>query len=539
MFPPNFWDGSDFICLDFKRILDGRLQTQMDDRILRTISMKQHFWPGKAALGLAILAGLLSGCVTRIEYRQPSPVYAPPPVVQPAPEYVPPPPAQPLIGYTTPAPAPVYVPAPAQAEVVVDIHTESDFYQPLQPYGRWIDVRGYGRCWTPAGVDPDWRPYTDGHWQRTDAGWYWVSDEPWGWATCHYGRWHREDNFGWVWIPQTQWAPAWVAWREGGGYTGWAPLPPEARIGPNGTLEPHEENIDPSSFAFVEQRRMLEPQRRHDVIVNNTTIINQTVNITKIVVVNETIINEGPRPDAVAQATGRKIEVVPAQTLRVRQEAPAVAQHQLNRPGSEKNTTPNLPPSHNPVATTLTREPVVRPDEPMIASPTTPQPVFARPNGPVTSNEVRPAATNTVFRSTPRTTTAVQPVNQLNQLRPESGQPARQLAPGQVRQEQVRTNLPAEHGQLTVKPATTTGQAKPESGQLPRQTVPEQIKPDQNFRINPAKVPAQGVAKPGAAVLTDQQKHELEQKQKAEAKQRLGAERPYSQSSTNAPAPVR
>jgi hypothetical protein len=130
-------------------------------------------------------------------------------------------------------------------------------------------------------------------------------------------------------------------------------------------------------------------------------------------------------------------------------------------------------------------------------------------------------------------------VNQLNQLRPESGQPVRQLAPGQVGQEQVRTNLPAEHGQLTVKPATTTGQAKPESGQLPRQTVPEQIKPDQNFWINPAKAPAQGVAKPGAAELTDQQKHELEQKQKAEAKQRLGAERPYPQSSTNAPAPVR
>jgi hypothetical protein len=36
------------------------------------------------------------------------------------------------------------------------------------------------------------------------------------------------DGLGWVWVPGTRWAPAWVSWRSGDGYYGWAPLPPDA-----------------------------------------------------------------------------------------------------------------------------------------------------------------------------------------------------------------------------------------------------------------------------------------------------------------------
>src|SRR5439155_23110527 len=32
--------------------------------------------------------------------------------------------------------------------------------------------------------------------------------------------------YGWVWVPDTTWGPSWVDWRFGGGYVGWAPLPP-------------------------------------------------------------------------------------------------------------------------------------------------------------------------------------------------------------------------------------------------------------------------------------------------------------------------
>jgi hypothetical protein len=307
--------------------------------------------------------------------------------MQPAPVYVASQPQPPPAEYVAPAPPPpVYVPAPVvQPEVVVEIHDETDFYEPLQAYGSWIDVPGYGRCWTPTGIDPDWRPYADGHWQRTDAGWYWVSDERWGWATYHYGRWHRDDTFGWVWVPQTQWAPAWVAWREGGGYTGWAPLPPEARIGDNGANQ--NGNPDPRAFVFVEKKRMLDPQRHQNLIVNNTTIINNTINIDKVVVVNKVVINEGPPPESVAQATGRQVEVVSARNLRSRQEAPAFAASHSRSPVQSRTTTPNSPPlgTYHP-ATSPAPSPAVR--QPPVSMPTQARPPV--PYHPVTAPNQAP-----------------------------------------------------------------------------------------------------------------------------------------------------
>ena len=94
-----------------------------------------------------------------------------------------------------------------------------------------MQTDNYGYVFQPNVSDPDWAPYTDGHWVYTDDGWTWVSDEPWGWATYHYGRWANIDGTGWVWVPGYRWAPAWVSWRYGGGYAGWAPLPPETFYG--------------------------------------------------------------------------------------------------------------------------------------------------------------------------------------------------------------------------------------------------------------------------------------------------------------------
>jgi hypothetical protein len=103
----------------------------------------------------------------------------------------------------------------------------SYFYDELDNYGHWIDYGNYGTCWVPADVGYGWRPYSRGHWIYTDYGWTWASYEPFGWATYHYGRWVFDPGYGWVWVPGTVWAPAWVAWREGDDYIGWAPLPPQ------------------------------------------------------------------------------------------------------------------------------------------------------------------------------------------------------------------------------------------------------------------------------------------------------------------------
>src|SRR5205814_6988424 len=100
------------------------------------------------------------------------------------------------------------------------------FEAPLAAQGSWVEVQSYGRCWRPAGVAVEWCPYCHGQWVWTDCGWYWASDEPWGWACYHYGCWVYDPVYAWIWVPGTEWAPAWVSWRLGGGYIGWAPLPP-------------------------------------------------------------------------------------------------------------------------------------------------------------------------------------------------------------------------------------------------------------------------------------------------------------------------
>ena len=68
-------------------------------------------------------------------------------------------------------------------------------YEALEPHGTWIAHRDLGYVWSPyaAEDEEDWRPYTRGHWAQTEEhGWYWVSDEPFGWATYHYGRWLKD-----------------------------------------------------------------------------------------------------------------------------------------------------------------------------------------------------------------------------------------------------------------------------------------------------------------------------------------------------------
>src|SRR5207248_814128 len=108
----------------------------------------------------------------------------------------------------------------------------STFYTKLEPYGAWLETSDYGYVWQPRQAESSrsWRPYTTGRWVYTDAGWTWISEEPFGWATYHYGRWTRLGGVGWVWVPGNQWAPAWVSWRKSNDYVGWAPLPPEARF---------------------------------------------------------------------------------------------------------------------------------------------------------------------------------------------------------------------------------------------------------------------------------------------------------------------
>jgi hypothetical protein len=185
------------------------------------------------------------------------------------------------------------------------------FHEQLSPYGRWVERDGYGQVWVPY-VAAGWRPYTTGHWVYTDQGWAWVADESWGWAPFHYGRWFYADG-GWGWVPGTVWAPAWVAWRNGGGYVGWAALPPAVgfSFGVGVVLGGVDLNvaIAPAYYSFVGEGAILEP-RLSTVIVapeRNVTIIRNTTNITNYTVVNNRVVNNGVSVQRIQQVTGRPV----------------------------------------------------------------------------------------------------------------------------------------------------------------------------------------------------------------------------------------
>ena len=279
-----------------------------------------------------------------------------------------------LLGYTTYGQPSVSVglsvPLP-----VVQISVESDFYEPLTPHGEWVVVGSYGRCWRPGRVARDWRPYCSGSWERTDAGWYWVSDEPWAWATYHYGRWDFTDQYGWYWVPQTQWAPAWVSWHSGGGYVGWAPLLPSVSISAGGYVGFNVSVISPRAFVFVEQRRFLEPIRPTTVVVNNTTIINKTTVISNTKIVNNTVINEGPATTVIEKASGRKVKAVAVQELRHKQEASVAGKQWTPTATGEKKVQPPARSEAEP----REKKTVAAPESPQVQKPAAATPESAAP----------------------------------------------------------------------------------------------------------------------------------------------------------------
>jgi len=190
------------------------------------------------------------------------------------------------------------------------------FYDNLNG-GNWYEVADYGYVWQPdAGTNPDWRPYTDGYWAYTDVGWTWVSYEDFGWATYHYGRWIRLEDYGWCWVPGYEWGPAWVSWRTGGDYIGWAPLPPaggreivyESR--PIGGHVDVDFGIGPAYYNFIDIRFIGEPVLigHFYPYAQNVVYINNTVNITNITYNNSIVYNYGPDYAVLSRYSTRPIQ---------------------------------------------------------------------------------------------------------------------------------------------------------------------------------------------------------------------------------------
>src|SRR6184192_4157880 len=209
-------------------------------------------------------------------------------------------------------------PPPTERATRTDEHRPTasydTFYTQLDRYGDWRETSDYGYVWQPRQAQSrTWRPYTDGHWVYTDVGWTWVSEEPFGWATYHYGRWTRLRNIGWVWVPGDEWAPAWVSWRKSSDHVGWAPLPPEARFDRGTGIHNWSDSyydVGPDQYCFVETKQFGAPRLENAVIPSerNVTIVNQTTNITNITYNNTTIVNQGPSYDEIRTQTQQPIE---------------------------------------------------------------------------------------------------------------------------------------------------------------------------------------------------------------------------------------
>ncbi|MBI3447564.1 MAG: hypothetical protein HY049_01395 [Acidobacteria bacterium] len=198
--------------------------------------------------------------------------------------------------------------SPAEAGVSFDL-----FYSNLSPHGNWQVSAQYGRVWRPSVAAVDWSPYIDGHWVYTDLGWSWVSDYAWGAIPYHYGTWVADSAFGWVWVPGYTWAPAWVTFRSGPDYIGWAPVAPGFAVGVSvGLALPA-----PSSFVFVSCHDFLTPSLHGSVLPYSraTVVFNNTRVVNNLSVQNNVVVNRGLNVTTIERASGRRVEAVPIERV--------------------------------------------------------------------------------------------------------------------------------------------------------------------------------------------------------------------------------
>lgn len=225
----------------------------------------------------------------------------------------------------------VAIAPPATAAPVAPVSADAAyFYQELKPYGSWILTEEGQWCWQPtvAVTTREWRPYWDrGHWVYSENGWYWSSDYSWGWAPFHYGRWRLHPHHGWIWQPDRVWGPAWVTWREGGDYCGWAPLPPGAvyDVGAGAFFwrgkrveAGFDFGLDWNHFSFTLVKEMGDPLHVHfkrpeeiRAVFQKTAIVNRYTVVSRPGENHPHVVNHGIDPEIVrSRRGGRAVEVV-------------------------------------------------------------------------------------------------------------------------------------------------------------------------------------------------------------------------------------
>jgi hypothetical protein len=243
------------------------------------------------------------------------------------------------------------LPAPAaKADVGVSF---SFFSNSLTPYGSWVSIGNYGRCWYPAGVPAGWQPYTVGHWGYGPYGWTWVSADPWGDVTYRYGTWTYQPPYGWVWVPGYVWGPSWVTWSYTNDYIGWAPIPPSFSFAVGGYFG-SPVVVNRSWYCFVPTRHFATTNVAYARVPvrQNAALLSRSQSVTRFPVSNGIVRNTGIDVRNVEQRSQNRIQRVSQREIRT---APARVD---TLRASSRNSNGRLS-----VAAPASAKPAVRPSE--------------------------------------------------------------------------------------------------------------------------------------------------------------------------------
>jgi Family of unknown function (DUF6600)/Sigma-70 region 2 len=348
------------------------------------------------------------------------------------------------------------VPAP-MAQPRNTAQLSGEFRTALQPRGQWRTNSRWGEVWIPNNRPRDWRPYTVGRWTYTnDWGWYWISDDDeadWGWVTYHYGRWAYDDDFGWCWVPGYDWGPAFVDWRYGSQFVGWAALPPDEMI--------VEYRSRPDFWIFVNAGDLVAPRiasvilpfEQTRVVFRETAVVNQPVFFGE----RGFAVNPGIQPGIIAAAAGRPLRAydvsprVLAGTAAIAG-ATVIGAQQLRagniRGGASVRQSQNvIQPSHNA---------------------SRPQPLAAGERGRLGANPPRAAAQPVTTGQQPRAGQAIQPQQGREQPRqaqqPQGRPPSSARGQGLQPQQQGQSRTAIEQRQQMQREQTQRQQTRPDLG---------------------------------------------------------------------------